>query len=66
MDDFTVSVLQLRFSVRFRGELTGSRWKSCATPRLERPAIRPDYLGPPAARAQGQGGSAVYDALQLR
>jgi hypothetical protein len=28
--------------------------------------IRPNCLGPPAARAQGLGGSAVYDALQLR
>src|SRR4051812_13891764 len=27
MVDFTVSGLQLRFPVRFRGELTGSRWK---------------------------------------
>src|ERR1700754_2635145 len=38
--DFTVSGLQLRFPVRFRGELTGSRWKDLRY--AGHPAIRPN------------------------
>src|SRR5215207_3724231 len=59
-------VPRIRFQIRFRGELTGSRRKTCATPCRERPTIRPYCLGPPVAAALGLGDSAVYDAHQPR
>jgi len=61
MVDFTVSGLQLRFPVRFRGELTGSRWKDLRY--AGHPAIRPNCLVPPAARLRAGAVQRCYERI---
>ena len=54
--DFTVSGLRLRFPVRFRGELTGSRWKDLRYTGLEGRRFAPTTWVP---RPPGLGARAV-------
>src|SRR5919109_1178443 len=64
--DFTVRYLGFAFQSASEVSCRARAGKTCATPCLERPAIRPHYLVPPVAWARDPGDSAVYDALQPR
>ena len=53
--DFTVSGLQLRFPVRFRGELTGSRWKDLRYAVPRKAGDSPRLPGSPGRLGTGPG-----------